>query len=126
MSTEFYLIAVALVTVLSASRLTRLAVHDDFPPVRFFRDKMYDLLDGGVRRRQWQIITWCGYCASFWLTMAVVAWADLSGIFDGYQVVEGQDLSLWQQAWWFVNGTLAASYAAAILMANDGDNGDEN
>lgn len=112
MSTEFYWIAVAVVTVVSASRLTRLAVADDFPPVQFFRDRLYDALDRGERLRQWQIITWCGYCASFWITSAVVAW--------GY-------LTDWQTAWWLVNGAFAASYLAAILMANDGDkSGDES
>lgn len=125
MSPEFYWVAVAIVTVLSAARLTRLAVADDFPPVKFFRDRAYNLLDKTDRRRQWQILTWCSYCAAFWLTLIVVVWADLSGVFDGYQVRAGEDLPLWQQAWWFFNGALGASYLASIIVRFDGDDDEE-
>lgn len=112
MSTEFYWIAVAVVTVLSASRLTRLAVADDFPPVKFFRDIVYDFLDKSTTRRQWQIITWCHYCASFWLTAPIVAW--------GY-------LTDFQTAWWIFNATFAATYLSAILVSFDGDkSGDDS
>jgi hypothetical protein len=99
---EFFWIAVAVVTVLSSSRLTRIAVVDDFPPVRFFRDKLYDRLEGSG----WQAITWCGYCVSFWITAAVIAW--------GY-------FTNWQDAWWLVNGAFAASYLAATYVTHDGD-----
>lgn len=113
MSTEFYWIAIAFVTVLSAARLTRLAVADDFPPVKFFRDRIYDFLDRTDRRRQWQIITWCGYCAAFWLTAPVVAW--------GY-------LTDWQTAWWLFNGAMGGSYIASLIVVNDKDEhvGDES
>lgn len=108
MSTEFYWIAVAVVTVLSAARLTRLAVADDFPPVKFFRDIAYDWLDKGPKRRQWQIITWCAYCAGFWLTAPIVAW--------GY-------LTDWHTAWWVFNGTLAASYLVSLIVVLDKEEG---
>lgn len=113
MSTNLYWIAVALVTVLSASRLTRFAVVDDFPPVKYFRDKIYNGLEGSG----WQAITWCGFCASFWFTFLVVGWADVSGVFDAHI----GHLPLWAQAWWFFNGTLAASYLAATYITRDGD-----
>jgi hypothetical protein len=99
------------VTVLSAARLTRLMVADDFPPVKFFRDLAYDWLDKGPKRRQWQIITWCAYCAAFWVVGPIVAW--------GY-------LTDWQTAWWLFNGALAASYLASIVVRFDGDKGDES
>ena len=39
-------IAVAVVTVLSSARLTRLATFDSFPPVRWLRDKYGEWTDG--------------------------------------------------------------------------------
>lgn len=115
-SPEFYWVAVAVVTVVSASRITRLATVDKFPPARWVRDKYEDLTDGS----DWQWLMFCGYCFSFWATLLVVGWADLSGVFDGEPVAD------WMTpAWWLVNGTLAASYLAAVFMANDGDHTNE-
>lgn len=104
--TPFEWIAVAIVAVLSSARLTRLATFDDFPPVKYLRDRYFDWTDKTDRRRQWQILAFCGYCASFWITSAVVAWGFLTG---------------WHTAWWLVNGIFGGSYVAAIIMANDGD-----
>lgn len=123
MSTEFYLIAAALVTLLSAARLTRLAVADDFPPVKFFRDRAYDWLDKGPKRRQWQILTWCAYCASFWLTLLVVLWGYFAGVYGDAP----DDLTGWALAWWIFNGSLGAAYVASIIVRFDGDdNGDDD
>lgn len=98
----FHWIAVAVVVVLSSARLTRLATFDKFPPVVWLRDHYEDLTDG----TGWQLLAFCGYCASFWMTGLVV----LSGYFSD-----------WHPAWWLVNGTLAASYLAATYMSYDGD-----
>ncbi len=99
---EFELVAIAVVTVLSSARLTRLATVDKFPPVKWFRDRY----EKATEDSGWDLLTMCGYCFSFWATAVVVA--------AGY-------LSEFHEVWWLVNGTLAASYAAAIVMANDGD-----
>lgn len=101
----FYWVMIAAVTITSASRLTRLLTFDKFPPVQWLRFKYADLTDGSG----WQLLAFCGYCASFWATAAVVAW--------GYLVE-------FDTAWWLVNGTLGGSYLAAILMAFDGDGDD--
>lgn len=116
MITEFYWLAVALTTVVSASRLTRLATVDKFPPVRWARDKYADATDG----TGWQLLLFCGYCFSFWATALVVLWGCLSGVYD----VSGNGTPA--TVWWIVNGILAASYLAAILMAHDGDDGDDD
>jgi hypothetical protein len=117
MSTEFYWIAVVATTIVSASRLTRLATWDEFPPVKWLRDKYADLTDGGG----WQILAFCGYCASFWITALVVGWGWLAGVYAPASrgTVSGN-------LWWAVNGVLAISYLAAILMTHDGDDGDED
>lgn len=115
MSVEFYWVAVALVTIVSASRLIRLAIRDDFPPVAWVRDKFIDTFDRTPRRRQWQLLAFCPYCASFWITGFVVVWGLLGHVYG--HPPNGDDLSA--LIWWGVNGTLAASYAASILMVHD-------
>ena len=98
----FEWVAIAVVVVTSSARLTRLATYDKFPPVRWLRDKYADLTDGSG----WQLLAFCPYCASFWFTLIVA----LSGYYSN-----------WHEAWWLTNGTLGASYLAAILMVNDGE-----
>ena len=99
-------IAVAIITIMSSARLTRLATVDKFPPIVWLRDKYADALDG----TGYDLLVYCGYCFSFWATAAVVLWGWLTG---------------WSEPWWLVNSIFGASYAAAIVMANDGDEGEQ-
>lgn len=94
----FYWVAISVVTVLSSARLTRLAVVDDFPPVKWLRMKVAIATDGS----DWQAITYCPYCVSFWMTLIVV----LSGYFSD-----------WHTVWWIVAGSLAASYPGSVWVA---------
>lgn len=102
MSMEFYWIAVAVVTIISASRITRLLTFDAFPPIRWAREKFEDKFDG----TGWEIIAFCPWCMSPWVTAALVGW--------GY----GTD---WDLYWWLFNGAIAGAYLAAMLMVRDGD-----
>lgn len=122
MSVEFYWVAVVLTTVVSASRLTRLATVDKFPPVAWLRDKYADATDGNG----WQLLLFCGYCFSFWATLAVVTWGLLSGVYDSTPPPWGSEDNTPFVVWWTANGVLAGSYLAAILMTNDGDDGDDD
>jgi len=108
---DFYWIAVAVVLVTSSARVTRLLTWDKFPPIAFFRDAYADWTDKTDRRRGWQVLAFCGYCMSFWVTLGLGLWGWLTDF---------------QEAWWVANGILGASYLAAILMAFDGDDGDED
>lgn len=108
----FEWVAVALVVITSSARLTRLLTYDHFPPIEWLRNKYADATDGST----WQLLAYCAYCMSFWATLVVL----LSGYYSN-----------WDEVWWLVNGILGASYLAAILMINDGDDsgapaGDEN
>lgn len=103
---EFHWIAVAILTVVSASRITRLLTYDKFPPIRWAREKYEDATDGSP----WQIIAYCPYCMAPWVSAGVV----LSGYFSD-----------WHEVWWLVNAIFAASYLAAILMVHDGDSGED-
>lgn len=120
MSTEFYWVAVVLTTVISASRFTRLATVDKFPPVKWVREKYEDATDGS----DWQWLTMCGYCFSFWATILVVGWGILSGVYPG--LLNSGEHTLAAQFWWAFNGTFAMSYLAAVFMANDGATGEDD
>jgi hypothetical protein len=95
-------IAVAIITITSSARITRLLTIDKFPPIQWARDKFEDATDGS----NWQLLTMCGYCMSVWTTTGVVLW----GWFTG-----------WNLYWWIVNAILGAAYLAAILVRFDGD-----
>lgn len=106
--TPFEWIAVAVVTVLSSARITRLVTWDSFPPsarVRILWDKI-------TGYGEWAMLVHCGYCFSLWATAFVLGW--------GYLVD-------WHWSWWLFNGWLGAGYAAAIVVRFDGDDAeDEN
>ena len=102
----FEWVAVALVVVLSSARLTRLVTYDKFPPVKWLREKYIEATDGS----DWQLLAFCPYCAGFWVTLVVVLAGWLSG---------------WHEVWWLVNGSLGASYLAAMVMVYDGDTGED-
>lgn len=114
MSTEFYWLAVAATTIISAARITRLTVYDKFPPAQWIRDKYLDATDGSG----WGLLALCGFCMSFWITGLIVGWGLLAGVYDYEHSTESI-------VWWIVNGIFAASYLAATYIANDGDESDE-
>ena len=120
MSTNLYWVAVIATTIISAARLTRLAVYDKFPPVAWVRDKYLDATDGSG----WGLLALCGFCMSFWVTAAVMGWGYFAQVYgDGRATV---DHPIAFMIWWAVNGTFAMSYLAATYIANDGDDGEED
>lgn len=122
MSDEFYWIAVAVTTVLSASRLTRLFVADKFPPTYWLRHRYADALDGSDRSRAWALLLFCGYCFGFWATLGVMLWGYLAGVYDLTRDLHADSI----QVWWFANGAFGGSYLAAWFMANDGDDSEDD
>jgi hypothetical protein len=104
---NFQWVAVAIITILSAARVTRLLTFDTFPPIKWVRDEFIEWTDKTPMRRSWQLLAYCGYCMSFWVTVAIVLW--------GYY-------SHWNTVWLLVNAVFGASYVAAIIMVHDGDN----
>lgn len=100
-------LAVALVTITSTARITRLLTFDLFPPIRWARDKFAERTDGS----DWQLIAFCPYCMSFWVGAAVIG--------TGW-------LSDWHTAWWLINAVFGSSYLAAMLMVADGDDDGED
>lgn len=118
MSTEFYWVAVVVTTIISASRFTRLATVDKFPPVKAIRDWYEDKTDGSG----WQWLTLCGYCFSFWAVLPIVVLGLLAGVYDDPASIGG----LWSRVWWIVNGIFAMTYLAGVFMAYDGSDGEDD
>jgi hypothetical protein len=95
-----------LTTILGAGRLTRVIVHDAFPPAIKLRMAWDRLVGDGP----WSKLFHCWWCMSFWVTLFCVGWYFLGQI-DGWAWVN--------VAWWVFWGTLAMSYVAAIIIARD-------
>jgi hypothetical protein len=116
-STEFYWLAVVITTIVSAARITRLATVDKFPPTAWVRHRYV----AATVDNDWKWLVLCGYCFSFWATGAVLVWGLLAHVYGHPPNGDGA-----AQVWWAVNGIFAVSYLAGILMANDGDDGDDD
>ncbi len=111
MSVEFYWLAVALVAITSAARLTRLLVADKFPPVMYLRMVYLRIVDRAGVNPEYGRLVLCGWCMSFWAFLAVGLW--------GY-------LTDFNEPWFVANGLFGGSYLAAMLMARDGDSGEDD
>ena len=102
------LLFLALATaVLGVGRLTRVIVHDPFPPAIQVR-MAWDRLVGDDS--PWSKLFHCWWCMSFWITMFCIGWFMLGQI-DGWAWVN--------VLWWIVWGGLSISYLAAIVIARD-------
>jgi len=118
MSTEFYWVAVTVVTILSAARLTRLANIDKFPPtaaIRHWYQEKNEFND-------WIWLTLCAYCMAPWMTLFVGAWGWLAGVYGNTPLIEDNISAL---IWWGFNGWLAASYLAGSFVAHDSGSDDD-
>lgn len=106
--TEPHMLGLAIITlILGAGRLTRVIVHDAFPPTIKLR-MAWDRLVGDDS--SWAKLFHCWWCMSFWVTGIGVGWFMLGQI-DGWAWVN--------VLWWIIWGTLAMSYVAAIIIARD-------
>jgi hypothetical protein len=98
--THFEWIAAAIIGILSAGRLARLLVFDDFPPAVWLRRRWFV----AVGDSNWKGLFECPFCMAPYLVAGSMAWFYFS---DGH----------W--SWWIANGWWAASYLAAIVVAYD-------
>lgn len=100
--TPFVWVAVAVVSVVSSARITRLVTWDSFPPSIWVRRTW----DSVTREGSWSLLMSCPWCLSFWIHGIVV----LSGYYSD-----------WHLVWWLVNGIFGGSYIAAMIVVRDGD-----
>lgn len=101
-------ILAAVVCVLASARLTRLVIHDTFPPSAWLRAK-WELAFGDSA---WGDLLRCHYCLAPWITGAVM----LIGWAAGITEPSGAHGAVWFAAAW-----LGLSYAASIVVSYDGD-----
>ncbi len=98
-SEPFTLVCAFVVGVLAVTRVTRLIVDDQFPPVRWMADQY-------VRHasEKWEVLVECPWCVSVYVALVDVIWAwstDLHWTF------------------WFGNTWAAVSWLAAYLTLRD-------
>jgi len=92
--------------VLGVARLTRVAVHDEFPPADWIRTHWVRLTDGSG----WQWLLLCWWCLAFWVALFCIGWwiASLYILWVAW-------------AWWIFWGGLALGYLAPMVIVRDGD-----
>lgn len=88
------------VGTLSAGRITRLIVHDDFPPIVWLRIKWDNKTDGSG----WNKLLHCHWCFSMWAVVPIGLWAWLSNL---------------HTSWWVFNALMAAAYVAPMIVERD-------
>lgn len=102
MSIEFIWVAIAVISIVSTARITRLITFDKLPPVAWLREKWVTLWG----ESEWATLVVCPYCFSMYAAALVLLW--------GY-------FTHWDLYWWLFNGWMAMSYLGAIVMVKDGD-----
>jgi hypothetical protein len=98
-------IAAIVVGVLGAGRLTRLVVHDSYPPAVAVREwwvRRWVRTDGSVS--DWSKLTTCHWCFGPWAFALVLLSAWLTDLHWG---------------WWLFWGWLAGSYLTSIVVERD-------
>jgi hypothetical protein len=105
------IVAAAIVAFVAVGRAARLLTHDDWPPAARVRAWWINKTEvRGGWRAEWSGLFTCPFCMAPYLALGDLTWVVLAGVEpDGF----------WSNAWWFVNGWAALSYAAAILVAYD-------
>ena len=102
---HFEIVMAAITGCIASARVGRLIGFDSYPPAVWFRIKW----DNWTHNSDWNKLVHCGYCSAPYIVAADGAW--------GY-FTHGTHMQL---AWWLVNGWLAASYIASMVIAYDGD-----
>lgn len=105
---DWFVAVLTIATIIFGSgRLTRVLVHDSFPPVVWFRIKWDNLTEEG-RLSGWNSLIHCHWCSSFWITAGCIGW-----LIGGWYA----EWAMW--AWWVFWGALAASYLSTMVIVRD-------
>lgn len=99
-------IAAAVVGVLGAGRLTRLVVHDHYPPAEAVRQWWVRITWDSEKDAEgrWGLLATCHWCASPYVFALVLGSAWLSDLHWG---------------WWLFWGWLAGAYLTAMVVERD-------
>ena len=97
-----HILAAIVVGILSSARLTRLLVRDTWPPSVWVRLKWAEITKDG----EWSDLVECPWCASQWITGAIMATALVTDL---------------HPVWWVFNGWMAASLIVALVTKKVSD-----
>jgi hypothetical protein len=105
-------VAAFIAAVITAARLTRLIVHDAWPPTRAFRRwvKAHTSADG------WQPLVTCPFCLSPWFALTDLLWGYAAGVGSSTSTLLPDAAEV---SWWLVNLWLAVAYLASMLVLRD-------
>lgn len=95
----FVMVAAAVVATLAVARIVRLIVDDDFPPVKWLRERFVLHTPD-----KWGVLVECPWCVSPYVSIVDIAWAWSSGL---------------HWTWWLGNCWAALSFAASWLNMRD-------
>ncbi len=98
-------VAGVLIAVIGAARLTRLVVHDEWPPTTWIRQRwLYLTSDEHGDPGPWSKLATCHWCFGPWAFALALGTAWLTHLHWG---------------WWLFWGWLAGSYLVSIFVEND-------
>lgn len=89
---------------LGSGRLTRVVVHDAYPPAIWWRMKWAEITNDGP----WMKLFTCWWCLGPWVTLVAAGW-----------FVLGMSILWIGVAWWIFWGWLALSYITSMIVARD-------
>jgi len=95
----FVLICAFVVGVLAVTRMVRLIVDDDYPPVVWLREKFVWAVP-----EKWALLVECPWCVAPYVTIVDIVWAWTTGL---------------HWSWWLGNTWAAVSWLAAYLCLRD-------
>lgn len=116
------LLAAFIVGTITVARLTRLVVHDAYPPAKAVRGwwvrktSRTAVVDGQEVQTDgpWTPLAECPFCSAPYLALAAVAWAAV--VLPGGDPFDAWSASWW---WWLANLWGAVSYLAAMIEVRD-------
>lgn len=94
------------IIVLGSARLTRLLVHETFPPAVYAR-MAWDRLFG---KTEWATLVTCHWCASFWVVLISIGLYLLTFL-----------ATWWAWVFWIAYVALSMAYIAAWIVHHDED-----
>ncbi len=113
------LLAALFLAVVAMGRVTRLVVHDAWPPVRWIRERFVGWSEQTrtvgdhqelTWRASWTLLATCPFCFAPWAVLVSLVWAWASQL----------DASSWAGGlWWLAHIWLAVSYLSAMLVLRD-------
>lgn len=107
---HFLDVCAVIVWVVGSARITRLICFDAYPPAMWLRMKW----DERTIQSDWNKLLHCGYCAAPWISL-------LTGIVSLALLPVSVPFSHAATWFWLIGGWLAGAYAAAVVVAYDGD-----